>query len=364
MTISSFFIRGLAATKGDKPSGPYLTADATGLTVNFISQVDRMAARKSCTHLTWAEAKNKSGIGGVKKNKEFLRKQNHGQLQAQKIIAKQGGVNDEETRKLKKEYRKLDEKSAALATQREEEREQKRLASLQEVRPYDRAKDKCQACLRRWRVSENETGGDALKFDQAQPTQSINVDDEGIHHRLAECKRMQLDEITALEALIDPDDFCVFDATTVSNLRHKLELKVELLPWILDQPPLSFVIFIEVDDYRERSADDEDMMLNALVLLRVTLPPLYLDSANDVGQLPLWDFDHVMVTNKNMFCSTDKPLESLAWLDTKSILQAMSQFAQDELMPYPCVYEVAVTWLSEHIFDYFHMHPHLSITSK
>ena len=69
-----------------------------------------MAARKSCTHLTWGEAKSRSGqaVSGQKKNKEVLRKQDHGAVLAAKIIKKQGGDSKSaENKKLAKQFKNV-----------------------------------------------------------------------------------------------------------------------------------------------------------------------------------------------------------------------------------------------------------------
>ena len=87
-----------------------------------------------------------------------------------------------------------------------------------------------------------------------------------------------------------------------------------------------------------------------------------LDTSSASPTTPQWDFDtYVMVTDKNEYCSSDKPLESLAFLDVTKLQQDMSQHAHEELIPYPCVYEMTITWLSEHIFDYLTLHPHLLV---
>ena len=310
-----------------------------------------MAARKSCTHLTWAEAKNKSGIStGVKKNKEYLRKQNHGTLQAQKIISKHG-VDDSETRKLQKVYRKLDEKSAAIAAQREEEREQPRLEALQEDRPYERAKEKCAELMQHLRMKGLDAGESIVSLND------VSTDDTTV----VECKRMQLDEIIALEALIPEDEFCLIESSDIQGLRQKfdeMDAGNDVSKSIVQHPRLSLLIQLEVEGSLA-TPSDELMDLTALIILYVGLPPLYLNSDDGLSEVPSWRFRHVMVTDKDIFCSADKPLESMAWLDEKAILQAMTDFARGELVPYPCVYEVAVTWLSEHLFKYLNLHPHL-----
>lgn len=315
-----------------------------------------MAARKSCTHLTWAEAKSKCGIssGGAKKNKEFLRKQDHGQLQAQKIISKHGG-DESENRKLLKAYRKLDEKSAALAAQREKEREEKRAAAVQEVRPYDRAKQKCYELLQKLRAEDSCTSFQSCESSN-EPT------DGALLTKRLECRRLQMDEIIALEALLAAEDFALSSFTDLTELQEILDECAKdhrNAGKIAKENDVSFFILLDVDDTLHGS--EEDFHLNCLMILQITLPPYYLNSDEEPSEVPLWSFRQVIVTDKNSFCSADKPLESLAWLDEERIKEAMSEFARNELLPYPCVYEVAFNWLSEHVFEYLNLHPHLLV---
>ena len=320
-----------------------------------------MAARKSCTHLTWGEAKSRSGQGtsGQKKNKEVLRKQDHGAVLAAKIISKQGGnAASAENKKLAKQYRKIEEKSAAIAAQRLEEREEKRLAALQEVKPYDRVKERVSEMLQELRDKEDDA------IPKADTTNDIDLNDEEVQAKIAECKQMQLDEIMALEAMIPEEDCVISNASNIDELREKLEQfesdgDEATRSSIAKHPPISYIIKLEVDDYRD-DTDDPEMDLNVILLLRVTLPPLYLNSEG--SQTPSWDFEYVMVSDKNVFCSADKSLETLAWLDEKGVKDGMNKQAEEDLLPYPCVYEVAVTWLSENIFGYLNMQSHLLAT--
>jgi hypothetical protein len=320
-----------------------------------------MAARKSCTTLSWAEAKAKSGIApsGVKKNKEMLRKQNHGDVLAAKIIAKSGGgVKESEDRKLKKAFRKQEEKVAAIAAQRAEEREQKRLAAMQEVKPYDRAKERSAEILKELR--EKETDDPPMFNDD-----SIDFDDEGTLAKIVECKQMQLDEILALEAMVPEEDFVICNGSRITELREALDSCDDdstIRRRIAKHPPLSFYIRLEVDDCHIPAGDDlaAEIDWNVQILIRVTLPPLYLNS--DGSQQPMWSFEYVMVTDKNQYCSADKPLESMAWLDEIKLKQAMEKNAEEELLPYPCVYELAASWMSENVFQFLSIQSHLLVT--
>jgi len=183
----------------------------------------------------------------------------------------------------------------------------------------------------------------------------------------------------ALEAMIPPHDFAM-PVGPLARLRQNLEaLEADpdsdsLQSEIALQPPLSFVIKVEVNGTPKNSEEESseetfDMELNCTLLLRVTLPPLYLCASNDeteedtVTSGPLWEFLYVMVTDPHLYCSADKPLESLAWLEEAALRDKMNQYAQEELLPYPCVYEVAMTWLSENLFSHLQLQPHLLATT-
>ncbi len=72
-----------------------------------------MAARNSCTHITWGEAKSKDNPGGNgKKVKAPPKKLPHNQILAAKIMAKNGFSAGDE-RKIQKAYRKQEGKVEA-----------------------------------------------------------------------------------------------------------------------------------------------------------------------------------------------------------------------------------------------------------
>jgi hypothetical protein len=453
-----------------------------------------MAARKSCTHLTWAEAKSKSGNStsnnGYKKNKEVLRKTDHGKVLAQKVIAKStaaaaslssnnsssAGGNDQyggplvNDRKIKKAYQKLEAKAAAISAQRYEEREQRRLESLQEVRLYDRATNRAIQMMDDRRRVYNDNDDDEDDEDNNHtnnkgdpfplpdevlasiiPLSSLllsnNDDDDDDDHddpplttmvqqqqqlqqKAIQCRQLQIDEVLALEAMFpESNDFIIHKACRLDELKEMVEQQVdcddddddEQKESIVNHPPISFWIKLEIENpqrpdsiggggmftssmaQRTTSAannnnnnndddddddvdegdvcggDDDDgdvddlaMDLIATVVLRVTLPPLYLlddddDDNNDCngnnGQgmirtpsIPIWTFEYVMVTDRNYYCSADKALESLGYLDEVNLKHAMMKEAIDVLLPYPCVYELSVVWLTEHIFEYLQLH--------
>jgi len=321
-----------------------------------------MAARKSCTHLTWGEAKSRSGqaVSGQKKNKEVLRKQDHGAVLAAKIIKKQGGDSKSaENKKLAKQFKKLELKAEERAAQRRAEVEEERLAKMEELRPYDRVQEKVAEKMEELRDQEF-----ALKLESVGDA-GVDLNDEDTQVKIAECKRMQLDEILALEAMIPETDFMIYESSRVETLRELLD-KYEAddsdeaaRSEIAQHPPITYLIKVEADDDRNLP-DDPEMDLNVTILLQVTLPPLYLNS--DGSQKPQWKIQYVMVSDKNAYCSADKALDSLAWLNEKDLFEGMNQNAEEELLPYPCVYGVAVTWLSENIFSFLTMQSHLLAT--
>jgi hypothetical protein len=323
-----------------------------------------MAARNSCTHITWGEAKSKDNPGGNgKKVKAPPKKLPHNQILAAKIMAKNGFSAGDE-RKIQKAYRKQEGKVEAATAKHEEERELKRLASLQEVRPYEQAKQKLfELALELQQKSlplPESTLTSTLADSEPNINDSVTIElDELI--KIAECKEMQINEILSLEAMM-PDDFFVSTASNMPELQEKLDQLSEaepddetLLRSIANHPPISFFLKLEIDEEMCSSdLSNGEMELVALILLRVTPPPLYPGSAP-----PRWDFESVMVSDKLAMCSADKPLESLAFLDEKRLQQALLEQAE-EILPYPCVYEIGVTWLSEQVFEFLQLQAHVS----
>ena len=336
---------------------------------NHTYHTTTMAARKSCTHLTWAEAKAKTGqasVGGTKKNKQFLRKQDHGQVLAAKVIAKHHGGHDAvETKRLEKAYRKQEEKMAAKAAERQQLVQEKRRLATQQVRPYERAQERLAQILHELQEQGEDKESSATLDNAAQGIE----EEHGVEalEQIAECRQMQVDEIMALQAMMEQDKFVLSKACQFTQLQEKLEQRAydendqELCLSIAQHPSLSFYMLLHVDDDNNvlAEATETSMTLNATLILRVSLPPFYLRSSETATSSPTphFDFIQVMVTDKQALCSADKPLESLAWLDETAILDAMTLHAKQELLPYPCVYELAETWLSEHLFEYLKLQP-------
>jgi hypothetical protein len=175
--------------------------------------------------------------------------------------------------------------------------------------------------------------------------------------QIAECKQMQLDEIMALEAIFaDTEEFLVSEASSSEDLREKMEEyrmdeeKEVLLRSVAEHPPVSLYLQLAIDG-------DSDLV--AYVLLHVTYPPLYPLG----GSTPYYEIDYFMVTDQTAVCSADKPLESLAYLEETALRDALKT-ESGQILPDPCVYEVAVSWLTDNLFDFVIMHTHVQHAAK
>ena len=307
-----------------------------------------MAARKSCTKLTWDEAKAKVGGSNANtdKRKPAPKNINHGDALTAKVIAKHGASQQEisQQKSLSKKTRRDQERALAAASRREEERERERADQV--VKPHEQA---------RRRLKEL-----ALQLAALSPeTSTITTRDVSLSDlkRIAECKQIQLDEIVALEAIFtDTEEFLVSEASNLEDLRRKIEdyqmneEKELLLRTLAEHPPLSFYIQLTINS----SID-----LVASVLLHVTYPQLYPLG----GSTPHYEIDYFMVTDRTAICSADKPLESLAYLEATGLRDALNT-ESGQILPDPCVYEVAVSWLSDNLFDFVAIHTHGQLSTK
>jgi hypothetical protein len=347
-----------------------------------------MAARKSCTHLTWAEAKEKSGLGATHKKKDYNKQQ---QPQALKLLAKT--FDTDENRKLAKQQYKLEQKLAVVAAKLERDRNLQRALAQGTVRPFDMAQEQLTAEMNELRSKHSDDSQDMiLASDNDTAIQQQIENDESLPQQdddtntIIECKQLQLDELLALEAMMEDGDLVL--TTGVAALRAKVA-RLEagddsMRVAIALHPPIELYMKLSIDDNRtatattpihdvsaESTSSSSSMMrLNCSVLLCIRFPSLYLCSTDDstAGSTvphtaPHWDFKRVFVTDMAATCRADKPLESVAWLDTNALQTTMTESAA-HVLPYPCVYETAVTWLSEHIFDYVTMRPHVLATAS
>jgi len=317
-----------------------------------------MAARKSCTHLTWAEAKGKvggsSGAGG-KKAKQLGKKAAHSDVLAQKIIAKRqqsSASGDDEggivTKAQQRRQERADAKaSAAIAAAKEEER----LNSLALVAPSESAKLRMEKLVQ----------GLHEKPIQLQSSCIDDNNDPEEKRKVFECKQLQLDEIMALEAIfLDSNDFQMFQACSKDELQSYVETYQEdedeiVLNSIVKHPSLAFTLSMTVDDNREsKSQEDEDLELVASVVLQIILPDLY----PLYNMTPNIEIHDIMVTSKTADpIRPDKTLDSLVHVDMNELNSQLRQ-ACAEILPDLCVYEVTNSWLSEHLFDFVELRTH------
>mmetsp|Transcript_21267 Transcript_21267/g.43739 ORF Transcript_21267/g.43739 Transcript_21267/m.43739 type:complete len:301 (+) Transcript_21267:81-983(+) len=299
-----------------------------------------MAARKSCTKMTWAEAKNKCGEGGGSKNPhsaklKLSQQPNHGKLLAAKIIAKQGSTDDRiKDRQAARMARKDQLRQEQLDAQRELEKEQKKLDSM--VKPHETARHK--------RKEFEEQFHEKLAKNNDTTTDDSSGGDPDI---VCESKQLQLDEILALEAIYsDQDVLRVSAASRMEELQEKLEAFQEddsNATSVLEHPALSYTLARSIDH-----PEDDDVV--AHLLLHVLYPSIY-----PLETTPKLDLVYCVVTKKSLLVRDNKPLESLGFLNEQGLLVAMNDEAQESLLGMPSVYELADTWLTEHFFEFIEL---------
>lgn len=311
-----------------------------------------MAARKSCTKLTWDEAKAKVGgsNANTEKKKPIPKNINHGDALTAKVIAKHGASQQElsQHKSFLKKARREQERAAAAAARREEERERERADQL--VKPHEQARGRLRE------LALQQATGSLAPETSTTTTSDIDISLSDMK-QIAECKQMQLDEIMALQAIFaDTEEFLVSEASNSEDLRKKIdeyqmdEEKEVLLRSVAEHPPLSLYIQLTIDG---------DNHLVAFVLLHVTYPQLYPLG----GSTPHYEIDYFMVADRTAVCNADKPLESLAYLEETALRDALKT-ESGQILPDPCVYEVAVSWLSDNLFNFVTMHTHGQHSTK
>jgi hypothetical protein len=305
-----------------------------------------MAARNSCTHLTWEQAKNANGdsAGGLKKKKgEKPKKLGH----TEKIIAK-NGVTKEQLAKEKsiiKQEKRLEGKLSLIAEKRAEERRQQ--LQIPKIKPHEQAQKK---------MSEL-----ALKHQtETAPTKSFARNDGSDLSELqmiCQCKEMQLSELMALEAMFaDTEEYFVADSSELESLQEKMEAyqadeeNETALRAVANHPPISIILQLAVPDDNQTMTEGVLELITSL-LLRVTLPPTYPLAPETPESSPHFEVVYFMCADNLEEVNADKPIESMAFLDELQLLEAMQKECQ-LLLPDLSVYEVGFTWLCENLTNY------------
>lgn len=314
--------------------------------------------------MTWSEAKEKSGQGtkyeqGKKKNVVQV---NHAQALTAKIVRKNTSAPEFTKTELRR-ANKREEKRVALANKMADQRLAERLErESRTVCPLDMAKEQMATEAKKWQSTlslllKDNGGGDV---DGGPGCELDSV-------QLAQCREMQLDEIAALEAIYaDTDEFLLGANVDVDGLRAKVDEWQDggggssddgegtPLSYILQHPPLNFGLQLVIED--EHNQLGEGMDLVATLLLYIVLPSSYPESG-----LPRMTVAYVAVSDRSVQMASDKAYESLAHLEEERLIRELMEQAR-EILPMPCVYELAATWLTEHLFEYFTLRTHAQIS--
>ena len=259
-----------------------------------------------------------------------------------------------------KRAKRGEERAAAAALKRAEEKERQRMENM--VKPYDMAKE--QMIIMAGKL-QKETSiinkGEEDECDAYNSQQKM----------IAECKEMQVNEVLGLEAIYNTDDgdgddvankeFCIAESSKFELLQQLIEdwqidpESEQTLEKIVKHPPLSFTIQLVVDGTVH--TDGDDVELATVILLNVTLPSLYPMGESSNNNLPTFDIAYFCCTDREMKCTPDKPLNSLADLDETGLKESLIEEAQ-QLLPDPSIYMVTTACLMERIFEFVTLSVH------
>merc|ERR1711862_1017534 len=124
---------------------------------------------------------------------------------------------------------------------------------------------------------------------------------------------------------------------------------------IVEHPPSTCLLQLIVDGTIDEAENDNGNgnveELTAILLLRVNFPLLY---PFDESSLPIFNIEYFICTDRNMLCTPDKPLDSLAHLDEIKLKKALVEEAR-QMLPDPCVYMVVTACLVERLFEFIKM---------
>lgn len=187
--------------------------------------------------------------------------------------------------------------------------------------------------------------------EQKDEASLLECEDPSEYSKVAECLKLQLDELMVLEAvfmdelLLVPDDLNELRAT-LETVEESGFVDEDAIFALIKRAPLEFSLQLTIKDHRP--ASDEKKILVATILLNVILPPLYPTP----GTLLDLEFVDVMITDALEGCGyANSFIQSLEQLDEDRLIQAMLDKATaiqgTEL--FPVVFEL-ITWLSENAF--------------
>jgi hypothetical protein len=304
-----------------------------------------MAARNSCTHLTWAAAKHANGdSAGIKKKKgEKPKKLGH----TEKIIAK-NGVTKEQIAKEKsiiKQEKRLEDKLSVIAEKRAEERRQQ--LHIPKIKPHEQAQKKMSELAFKHQA-ETTTTKSFARIDESDLSE-LQI--------ICQCKEMQLSELMALEAIFaDTEEYLVAASSELESLQEKMEAyqadeeNETALRSVANHPPISIILQLTVPDDSQIMTEDGLELITSL-LLRVTLPPTYPLVTESPESSPHFEVVYFMCADNLEEVNADKPIESMAFLDEVQLLEAFQKECH-LLLPDLSVYEVASSWLCENLANF------------